>query len=48
MGELPLLVSQLYLIEVSVHYYYYYYYFAIPPFDQGLSLKTLLNKNQVF
>ena len=47
MGELPLLVSQLYLIEVSVHYYYYYF-FAIPPFDQGLSLKTLLNKNQVF
>ena len=47
MGELPLLVSQLYLIEVSVHYYYYYF-FAIPPFDQGLSLKTLLNENQVF
>ena len=47
MGELPLLVSQLYLIEVSVHYYYYYF-FASPPFDQGLSLKTLLNKNQVF
>ena len=40
--ELPLLVSQLYLIEISV-----YYFFTFSPFDQDFSLKALLIKSQV-
>ena len=40
--ELPLLVSQLYLIEISV-----YYFFTLSPFDQDFSLKALLIKSQV-
>ena len=40
--ELPLLVSQLYLVEISV-----YYFLTFSPFDQGFSLKALLIKSHV-